>query len=266
MDARNLSKPISLEELEQAVREMQVGKSPGIDGLPPEFILTFWNLRGQLLLDMIHFSIKKESFSRNVNVALISLLLKKDKDPIECGNYRPLSLLNSDVKIYAKILARRLQVHIIMLVHSDQTGFIKSRLAYDNIRRLLHILESVGKSNLPAAMLSLDAVKVFDRLEWPYLWSTLEKFGLGEEFIKMIKVLYTNPTAMVMTGKNCSSSFEYSRSSRQGCPLSPLLCALSLEPLAQAIRQANNIRPITIRNTEHSIALYANDILLFVDD
>ena len=138
-------------------------------------------------------------------------------------------------------------------------------MACDNVRRLLHIVDSVGNSN-SAAVLSLDAMKAFDRLEWSYLWSALEKMGLGEGFISMIKVLYTNPSAMVMTGKNCSSLFDVSRSSRQGCPLSPLLFALSLEPLAQAVRQADNICPISIHNTQHSISLYADDILLFLED
>ncbi len=243
---------------------MQAGKSPGIDGIPPEFILTFWNILGPLLLNMIHYSIEKGSFSRNINIALISLLLKKDKDPTECSNYRPLSLLNSDVKIHAEVLARRLQAHMTALVHCDQTGFIKSCLASDNVRRLLHIVDSVGNSN-SAAVLSLGAMKAFDRLEWSYLCSALEKMGLGEGFISMIKVLFTNPSAMVLTGKNCSL-FDVSRSSRQGCPLSPLLFALSLEPLAQAVRQADNIRPILIHNTQHSISLYADDISLFLED
>uniref|UniRef100_A0A3Q1G4Y1 Uncharacterized protein n=1 Tax=Acanthochromis polyacanthus TaxID=80966 RepID=A0A3Q1G4Y1_9TELE len=52
----------------------------------------------------------------------------------------------------------------------------------------------------------------------------------------MIKTLYANPTAVVVTGRTCSSRFIVSRSSRQGCPLSPLLFCLSLEPIAQLIR------------------------------
>jgi len=103
-------------------------------------------------------------------------------------------------------------------------------------------------------------MKAFDRLEWSYLWAVLETLGLGEGFINMIKVLYAAPSAMILTGKLCSPLFAVARSSRQGCPLSPGLFALSLEPLAQFIRQSENIFPIVIKDTRHQIALYADDL------
>lgn len=263
-DAAKLDCPITLQECEAAIRDMRKGKSPGPDGIPPEFYLTFWHLIGPLLFDMIQYSIKEGSFFRDVNSALISLLLKKGKDPTDCSSYRPLSLLNADLKIYAKLLARRLQVHMTQLVHCDQTGFIKSRLATDNVRRLLHIIDGVQTLNSPTAVLSLDAMKAFDRLEWPFLWSVLESMGFGMPFINMIKVLYKNPTAVVLTGKTSSPPFPVSRGSRQGCPLSPLLFALSLEPLAQTIRSSPTISPISLGDTCHHISLYADDILLYL--
>jgi len=87
--------------------------------------------------------------------------------------------------------------------------------------------------------------------------------GFGDSFISMIKLLYTNPSAVVITGSNCSARFPVSRSSRQGCPLSPLLFTLSLEPVAQAIRQSEALEPIIIQDTLHCISLYADDILIF---
>ena len=265
-EAAALDEPISMEEVSEAILGMRKGKSPGFDGIPPEFYSTFWDCLGPSMLEMFQQAVEKGAFSRDVNVAIISLLLKKSKDPTECANYRPISLLNSDLKIFAKVLARRLQVFMTKLVHCDQTGFIRSRLASDNVRRLLHIITGATGLGSPAAVLSLDAMKAFDRLEWPYLWSVLETMGFGATFIGLVKVLYCNPTAMVLTGKICSSPFTISKGSRQGCPLSPLLFALSLEPLAQTIWQSSLISPISINGTQHHISLYADDILLFVEN
>jgi len=152
------------------------------------------------------------------------------------------------------------------LVHCDQTGFIKSRIAIDNVWRLLHVIDGAQGLSSPAAVLSLDAMKAFDHLEWPFLWSVLEFMGVGLPFINMIKVLYKNPTAVALTGKTSLSPFAISRGSRQGCPLSPLLFALSLEPLAQAIRVSPTISPISIRGTHHHVSLYADDVLLYFNN
>lgn len=120
------------------------------------------------MTEMVEESLTQRSFSRDVNIAIITLLLKKDKDPADCSNYRSVSLLNSDIKIYAKLLARRLQHVVTKLVHMDQTCFIRSRLLSDNMRRLLHIIHGASSMSVTTAVMSLDAMKAFDRLEWDY--------------------------------------------------------------------------------------------------
>lgn len=85
-------------------------------------------------------------------------------------------------------------------------------------------------------------------------------------FIPMIKVLYSNPSALVLTGQLSSALFPVTRSSRQGCPLSPALFALSLEPLAQMIRQSTTVHPISVCDTHHHLSLYADDILVFMEN
>ncbi len=197
--------------------------------------------------------------------SLISLLLKKGKDPLDCSSYRPISLIPCDLKIYAKVFASRMEKVIHSLIKEDQTGFIKGHNASDNMCWLLHILDFADSHPSPCAVFSLDAEKAFDRLEWNYMWAVLQCFGFGEHLISMIKTLYHSPAASVITGNIISPPppFPLQRGTRQGCPLSPLLFCLSLEPLAQAIRKSEV--SIKIHDHNHSISLYADDIILYLD-
>ncbi len=159
IDKESLEAPLSLEELHVSLKSLQKGKSPGLDGLPPELYLEIWDLVGILMLNSFNFAIEHGAFHRDQKTSLISLLLKKGKDPLDCSSYRPISLIPCDLKIYAKIFASRLEKVIHSLIKEDQTGFIKGRNASDNMRRLLHILDFADSHPTPCAVFSLDAEK-----------------------------------------------------------------------------------------------------------
>ncbi len=95
------------------------------------------------------------------------------------------------------------------------------------------------------------------------MWAVLQCFGFGEHFVSMIKTLYHSPAASAITGNIIFLSFPLQRGTRQGCPLYPLLFCLSLEPLAQAIRKSEV--SIKIHDHNHSISLYTDDIILYLD-
>ena len=166
------------------------------------------------------------------------MLLKKDKDPNLCGSYRPISLLNNDVKLLAKVLSRRLETCLPSIISEDQTGFILGRQLSSSVRRLLSVVLCPSASPTPEMVISLDAEKVFDRAEWQYLFTVLHKFGFGSKFISWIRLLYSAPVASVKTNSEISSPFSLTRGTRQGCPLSPSLFALAIEPLSIALKSS----------------------------
>lgn len=81
----------------------------------------------------------------------------------------------------------------------------------------------------------------------------------------MIKALYKNPMASVVTNGVHSLPFNLKRGTRQGCPLSPMLFAFSLKPLAHLIRQ-ENVCSISVSSYKQHISLYADDVFLFISD
>lgn len=111
------------------------------------------------------------------------------------------------------------------------------------------------------AIVSLDAAKAFDSLEWDYLWRVLETFGFGPIFVGWVKALYKSPSSRIRINNAHSESIQLEGGTRQGCPLSPLLFALAIEPLAIAIRSERGIQGFKRDTGEDRIALYADDIL-----
>ena len=101
---------------------MKSGKTPGSDGLPVEFYNVFWNDISDCLLNTINYSYTKGKFQISQRRRMI--LPKKDTKPHFVKNWRPITLLNSDYKIVAKAIAKRLQNLLPKLINSDQTGFL----------------------------------------------------------------------------------------------------------------------------------------------
>lgn len=87
--------------------------------------------------------------------------------------------MNCDVKILAEVLALRLGVIMQEMISTDQTGFILGRHSFTNIHHLLNIIFSAAASGVPEVVVSLDVEKVFDGVEWEYLFKCLKKFGFG---------------------------------------------------------------------------------------
>src|SRR4029434_2996091 len=92
----------------------------------------------------------------------------------------------------------------------------------------------------------------------------LDKFGLGDNFIRWVKVLYDNPQAAILANGLRSDGFPVHRGTRQGCPLYPLLFARVIEPLGEAIRTIPSIQGLQIDNVHHKISLYADDVLIYI--
>lgn len=145
-------------------------------------------------------------------------------------------MLNVDFKLLLKTLALRLERVLPTIISLDQTGFIQNLHLFSNLRQLFNIIYNPSQVNTEEALISMDAEKAFDRVEWDYLFYTLDKFGFGKKCILWIKLLYSSPLAAVRTNNIQSDYFRLYRSTRQGCPLSPLLFAVAIEPLSIALR------------------------------
>lgn len=175
--------------------------------------------------------------------AHIVLLPKQGKDKSHCASYRPISLLNYDLKILTKMLATRLQTIRPYLVNIDQTRFIPGKSADINLRTVFNHLQLSPSENSTRVLVALDIEKAFDLVAWTYMSTALEVMGFGVEFRRRIEILYRCPTARVKLGGALSPPFTIGRGMRKGCPLSLALFALMMEPLASALSEHGQGHP-----------------------
>src|SRR5690349_3579082 len=106
--------------------------------------------------------------NKNFFNADIILIQKGESNTIKkFEDIRPISLLNTDYKIYSKILALRIQSVINVLIHNDQTGYMNKRNILDNVA-LLKFLESIDELQY-TYQLYVDFIKAFDTLSHSYI-------------------------------------------------------------------------------------------------
>ena len=137
---KKLEGPITTEEICKVIKNLPNGKSPGPDGLTNVYYKKYSEILVMALCNYFNKLTDSNPLLPEALAAHVTVIPKAGKDPQFCANYRPISLLNSDTKLLAKILAIRLEDHLAQLVHRDQTGFMKGRETKDNTIRALHVL------------------------------------------------------------------------------------------------------------------------------
>ena len=156
---------------------MKNGKTPGNDGLSKEFYVCFFGELGMLLLKSLNYSHLVGELSTSQKQAVVTLIEKKGRDKRLIKNWKPISLMNVDVKIASKALSFCLKKVISTLINYDKTAYIKGRFIGESIRLIDYILYHTEQENIGGVLIAADIEKAFDSVQHSFISAVLKKFG-----------------------------------------------------------------------------------------
>ncbi len=218
--------PRKEEMVAAALQAMNRWKATGPDDLCAELLQL--GVDEPIILRVFHQIVvkvwKKEEVPQKWKDASIVVLYKK-KDRTVCDNYRGISLTAHAGKVLLKIVAMRLGGYAeeTGLLPEEQCGFRPRRSTLDMLF-VIRMLQEFGREKyIPLFVCFIDLQKAYDSVDRKLLWLILNRFGVPDKLISVIRAFHDGMRAAVRFGDETSEWFEVDKGLRQGCVLAPLL-------------------------------------------
>ena len=267
-NADRLDRPISLLEMDSVISKFKKNKSPGWDGLTAEFYKVFWEDIKNILFNSFLESVDNGVMSPSQRLGIITLI-PKPKTPIELNyikNWRPITLLNVDYKIFTHIIKNRILSSLPTLISTAQSGFQKGKSTSDNLILMYLTLEHYHDNQEDTGMImQVDLQRAFDSVEHKFLFSVLEGMGFGNYLINLVRVAFHAGMSYANVNGHLSSPVHILRGVHQGSPLSPILFLLVSQVLSNKLQYNPYIKGLSINGIDILMSLFADDTDLYLD-
>jgi hypothetical protein len=257
---------ITYNECLKALKSLSNGKTPGLDGISTDFYKFFWIDISATVVESINYAFEKGEMSADQRSGIITLSPKKNKIRTLLKNWRPITLLTVDYKILAKALAIRLKTILPDYIDESQFGYVKDRYIGENIRCVIDLNTLCVKENKDAYAIQIDFEKAFDSVNWDFMLISLEQMNFDPDFIKWVRILYTNTNSCVQNNGHKTGKFDLRRGVHQGCPLSALLFIILVQVLQQMLVNRKDISGLVVGDKEIKNLQMADDTTIFTSN
>jgi len=219
------------EEVWETISELPADRAPGPDGFPRAFYKAAWPIIKHDILAAFHAIWSLDSRSFFLLNDAIMVLLRKNSAPTSLKDYRPISLMHSFSKLFAKCLARRLAPKLQDIVVPNQSAFIRGRSIHENFRAVQLACRWLHGRSIPTVLLKIDIAKAFDSVPWPFLLKALQHIGFSRRWINWICILLSTASTKVLVNGVIGRRIAHARGLCQRDPISPMLFVIIMEVL-----------------------------------
>ncbi|KAL0294405.1 UNVERIFIED_CONTAM: hypothetical protein Sangu_3219200 [Sesamum angustifolium] len=228
-EASLLVTPVTLSEVKEAFFAIDVESAPGPDGYTSAFFRNAWPVIGQAMFQAIGEFFRTGKMLKQINTTLISLIPKVSL-PRYVSDYRPIACCNVLYKSITKIIVKRLQQVLPLMIDYSQNAFVPGRSITDNILLAQELMAGYNHKRLPSrCMIKVDIQKAYDSVEWDFLLEVLKLFNFPHQFIVLINQCVSTASFSVSLNGSIHGFFKGGRGLRQGDPMSPYLFVLVME-------------------------------------
>ena len=245
--------PITMTELEKAIKKLKKKKSPGPDGITNEMIMHLGDTALQKLLDIFNLSWKDGDVPQIWKDATMIPILKKGKNKSKALSYRPISLTSCVCKTMERIVNQRLQWHLESqrTIAPEQLGFRQYRSTEDQTTHLSQVIEDAFQAKKVMLAAFIDLQKAFDKVWKSGLVVKLLRAGICGNMLRWTKSYLHNRKARVLVNGHSGRKVLLRQGVPQGGVLSPTLFILFINDIVADLPKGVNA------------ALYADDLVLY---
>lgn len=249
----------------QLFEHMKAGSAPGQDGFMVRWVRAFWPDLEDLCLACLNGCYSENELTTMLDSAIMKVLRKGEKCPLEPGNYRPISLLSVFYKIGSGCITRRLETVMEKIIGRQQKAYSRERNIGSILLNLLNLMDNVNKKKKESLILLVDFKKAFDSINTKLIDSALKVFNFGESFRKWVTLLFTGRKTYLLLHGFLGEAIELEQGVPQGDVLSPYILNICVEILLIKISYTDTLKGVKYANKESRAECFADDTTVFIE-